>query len=208
MVRFPIKPASRAALEAISMPQQVAGGQAEVSWHCIYDTATYTDNVTTAIQFFNTARANTQLTNFGGRGQFPEPQFFRPYALMVDIVVPLGAEAFNDVHTLLFGSGTAGEGSPTINLTYANKNYGPWPLSMAHGTGGAVGMSDTTTAVATNEVAYNSYPDGGIWLGGESVCFAPNQQFEINLEWAAAVDIAANRNIRVALAGTWYRRVA
>lgn len=208
MIRFPIKAESRAQLEGQSSPQAVAGGQAEVSYHVIYDTATYVDNTTTQLQFFNTARANQQLTNFGGRGQFPEPQFFKPYALMVDIIIIPAATAFVDMMLLLFGTGAAGVGAPTINLEYANKNYGPWPLSLAHGTGGPVGMSDTTTAVAANELALNSYPDGGIWLGGNTVVFAPNQQFSVTLEWAAACNIAADVNIRVSMAGVWFRRVA
>lgn len=208
MIRFPIKAESRAELEAQSSPQAVAGGQAEVSWHCIYDTATYVSTATTQLQFFNTARANQQLTNFGGRGQFPEPQFFKPYALMVDPIIVPAATAFTNMHFLLFGTGVAGVGAPTINLEYANKNYGPWPLSLAHGTGGPTGMSDTTTAVAANEMSLNSYPDGGIWLGGNSVVFAPNQQFSVTIEWDGALTLAANCNIRVALAGVWYRRVA
>lgn len=208
MVRFPIKAESRRQLEASSAPQAVAGGQAEVSYHIIYDTATYVDNATTQLTYFNTARANTQLTNFGGRGSFPEPQFFKPYALMVDIILPLAATTFADMYALLFGSGTAGDGAPTIDLEYANKRYGPWPLSMAHGTGGPTGMSDTTTAVAGNEMALNSYPDGGIWLGGNTVVFAPNQQFSIILEWDGANDIANDTNIRVSMAGVWFRRVA
>ena len=208
MIRFPIKAESRHQLEGLSSPQSVAGGQAEVSYHVIYDTATYASAATTQMQFFNTARANQQLTNFGGRGAFPEPQFFRPYALMVDPIIVPAATAFQDMHFLLFGTGVAGVGSPTINLEYANKNYGPWPLTLGHGTGGPTGMSDTTTAVAANEMALNSYPDGGIWLGGNTVVFAPNQQFAITIEWAGAVTLAANVNIRVSMAGVWYRRVA
>ena len=208
MVRFPIRAENRRSLEMQSEPGAVAGGQAECSWHTIYDTATYTDTVTTQLQFFNTARANEQLTNFGGRGQFPEPQFFKPYALMVDIIIVPAATAFVDMMFLLFGTGVAGAGAPTIDLTYANKRYGPWPLSMAHGTGGPTGMSDTTTAVAGNEMALNSYPDGGIWLGGNSVVFAPSQQFSVDLVWDGAQDVAAGLNIRVAIAGVWFRRPA
>jgi hypothetical protein len=207
MIRFPIKPRTRAQLEKLSSPQAVAGGQSEVVYHTIYDTATYTSAATTEIQFFNTARANQQLTNFGGRGQFPEPQFFIPHTIMVDPVIVPAATAFTDMHFLLFGTGVAGVGSPIISLEYANKTYGPWPLSLAHGTGGPTGMSDTTTAVAANEMALNSYPDGGIWLG-DSVCFAPNQQFSVNISWAGAVTLGANCNIRVSMAGEWYRRVA
>jgi hypothetical protein len=208
MVRFPIKAASRSQLDAISTPGSVPGGQAEVSYHVIYDTVEFPAAGIAQQQYFNTARANTQLTNFGGRGQFPEPQYFRPFALMVDPIIVPAATAFVDMHFLLFGTGVAGVGSPTINLTYANKNYGPWPLSMAHGTGGPTGMSDTTTAVAGNEMALNSYPDGGIWLGGNTVAFAPNQQFEVNIEWDGLTPIAAASNIRVSMAGVWYRRVA
>jgi len=207
MIKFPIKPLRRDQLEQQSVPHAVQGGQMEATWHTIYDTATYVDNTTTNLQFFNTARANVQLTNFGGRGQFPEPQFFRPHALTVDIIIVMAATSFSDMHRLLFGTGVAGSGAPTIELQYANKSYGSWPLSFAHGSGGAVGMSDTTTAVATNQVAYNSYPDGGIWLAGQTVTFAPNQQFQIDLGWAAAVDIAADINIRVNMTGEWFRRV-
>ncbi len=207
MVKFPIRPFLRSELNEMSAPSQVAGGQMEASWHTIYDTATYVKNTTTNLRFFNTARANVQLTNFGGRGSFPEPQFFRPFALMVDITIVMAATALSDMHRLTFGTGVAGEGAPSIELQYANKSYGHWPLSMAHGTGGAVGISDTTTAVATNQVAYHGHADGGIWLGGDTVTFAPLQQFEININWSEAIDIAADINIGVKMAGPWYRRV-
>ncbi len=206
MVRFPIRARTLQELEALSSPQSVMGGQSEVSYHEIYDTDTYTSAATTQMDFFNTARANQQLTNFAGAGRFPSPQYFIPHCLMVDYGVIRAATAFQDMQFLLFGTGVAGVGMPTIDMEYANKRYGPWPLSQAHGTGGPTGMSDTTTADAANQVANNSYPDGGIWLNGETVGFAPNQNFRFIINWDGAVTLAAHLNIRVTVAGEWHRR--
>lgn len=207
MLKFPIQAESRRALELASAPDPGVLGQAEYSWHTIYDTATFAAT-TARLDFFNTGRANLELSNFGGRGQFPEPQFFVPYCLMVDYNYVPGATVFVKGLHILFGSGIAGEAAPTIDLQYAQKQYGPWPLSMAHGTGGPVGMSDTFTAVPANMMSVNWKPTGGIWLNGKTCTFAPNENFRVILQWDAAITaLPASINIRVAIAGVWYRRV-
>ena len=208
MVKFPILSEARRALEMQSEPDPAVLGQAECSWHTIYDTATFAAT-TTRLMFFNTARANEQLSNFGGRGQFSEPQYFVPWCVMFDPIYVPGATSFVKLHHLFFGSGTAGEAAPTIDLIYASKRYGPWPLSMSHSTGGPVGMSDTFTAVPANELSLNAKPDGGIWLNGQTVTFAPNQNFKVILQWDGAIAaLPASINVRVSIAGVWYRRVS
>jgi len=202
MIKFPIQAKSIRTLETQATPGAVGSGQSQATYDIIYDTGTYTSALTTTMQFFNAGRATQRLTNFGGRGAFPSPQYFECRAITVDLLIPPGATAIQDMWSLLYGTGAAGIGGPTIQLEYANKNYGPWPLSFAHGSGGVTGFHTVTNLAFAN----NSLPDGGIWLG-ESVTFKPNQQFSVDITWDAANTLAANRNIRVNLIGVLHRAV-
>jgi len=202
MIKFPVVAKSIRELEKQATPGAVAGGQSQATYDIIYDTATYTSAATTTLQFFNAGRATQRLTNFGGRGAFPSPQFFECKAISVDLLIPPGATAIQDMWSLLYGTGAAGVGAPTITVTYADKNYGPWPLSQAHGTGGVTGFHTVTNLAFAN----NSLPDGGIWLG-DSLTFKPNQQFSVDLTWDAANTLAANRNVKVNLIGVLHRAV-
>lgn len=202
MIKFPIKAKSQVALERQATPGPAAGGQSQATYDIIFDTATYTSAATVTLQFFNAGRATTRLTNFAGRGAFPTPQYFECAAITVDMLIPPGATAIQDMWSLLYGTGAAGIGGPTIQVTYADKNYGPWPLSMAHGTGGVTGFHTVTNLAFAN----NSMPDGGIWLG-DSITFKPNQRFSVDMTWDAPNTLAANRNIRVNLIGTLHRAI-
>lgn len=202
-----IIPRTAAELQSESTPQSVPGGNMEAVAWTIYDTATYTSAATTALTFFTTTRGTNQLSNLSPAGQFPSPQYFRVFSASLDIIVPpASTTAVRDVWRILFGTGAAGSGAPSWTFVLANKQYGPFPVSMLHGTGGPQGFGYATTAATDNEWANNSFPDGGFGFGN-SILIPPQQAFQVALAWDAAVTLAANINLRVSLHGTLYRRI-
>lgn len=202
MLRFPIRSRTLAELKKLSGPSPVAGGSSEAIFWAFHDTATYVDTVTTQLAFFTAARANRQLTNLATPGSLPEPQYFEIYGFHVDILLPSQAATWADKSVLLFGSGAAGEGAPTFQFTYADKIYGPWALSLLHGTGGITGQS----TIAAQEYAENAVPDGGLYQDG-AIMLAPNQGFQGDIVWGAAQNIAANTDIRLTMSGVLHRRI-
>jgi len=197
-----------AELQSEATPQAVEGGNMEAVAWSLYDTATYTSTVTTALTFYNNTRATPQLSNLAPAGQLPNPQYFRVQSATVDVMVPPlnGQTAVRDVWRILFGSGTAGEGAPAFLFVLANKQYGPFPLSMCHGTGGPTGFGYSTNMAVGQEWAVNSFPDGGFKFGN-SILIPPQQAFQVTVSWDAAQTLAANINLRFGLHGTLYRRI-
>lgn len=206
MLKFQVKAETQARLKQLSSPRDVMGGANQGIVWSFHDTATYTSGVTTNLQFFTTARATRQLSNLSPPGSLPEPQYFKVYAFQLDPLVPTDYQAFRDVDRLLFGSGAAGEGAPTFQFTLADKVYGPWPLSLLHGTGGAMGHAGTTVAAESNWLANNSIPDGGYWQDG-AICIPPSQNFSAEIVWGAAQTLVANRDLRVTMSGVLYRAI-
>lgn len=197
------------ALQNEATPRSVDGGNMEaVAWD-IYDTATYVDATTTSLTFFTTTRNSPRLSNLSPAGQFPNPQFFRIYSASLDIMVPPGAAGtqavvYQDMWRILFGSGT--QGAPTFLFTLANKQYGPFPLSRLHGTGGPTGQGYSTGTTVGEVYANNSYPDGG-YCFANSILIPPQQAFSVTLEWDGPQDLAADVRLRTTLHGTLYRRI-
>ena len=207
MIKIPVRALSVEDLKNRTTPGYTKKGQSEAVFHTIYDTATFT-NATVALQFFNAGRASRQLTNFNGRGMFPAKEAFQPIALTVDImIVPgalgVGVDTISQMWNLQFGSGVAGVGAPIIEIEYSNKTYGPFKLSQAHGTGGPHGFH----TVNNFSFANNSLPDGGIWLG-DSVIFAPLQNFTLDILWQTPyAALPANINIQPCIHGILHRAV-
>lgn len=205
-----IIPKTFAELQNEATPQAVEGGNMEAVAWSIYDTATYTSAATTALTFFNTTRANPQLSNLAPAGQFPNPQFFRVQSATLDVMELPGASAVQaavlDTWQILFGTGVAGIGAPVFMFVLANKQYGPFPLSMCHGTGGPQGFGYTGAVAAGVEWAVNSFPDGGFKFGN-SILIPPQQAFQVTAAWDGPVTLTANINLRFALHGTLYRRI-
>jgi len=204
MLRFPVKGRTLQELKGLAEPQPVRGGVSEAIAWAFHDTEQYVDVVTTHLDFFVNTKANRQLSNLTPAGSLPEPQYFEVYGFMVDVLYPPSTVAWADVSQLLWGSGA--EGAPIFTFTLADKNYGPWALTLLHGTGGITGFGLGPAAAAVEEYANNSVPDGGMFQDG-AIVIPPNQAFSAKIEWAAAVDIAANKYIRLTMAGVLHRRV-
>jgi len=203
MLRFPVKARTLAELKRMAQPQAVPGGASEAVAWAFHDTATYTSATTTQLTYFTTTRATRNLSNLSPAGTIPDPQFFEVYGFNCDVLIGSVATTLADIQQLLFGDGTTGVGGPIFTFTYADKQYGPWALSLLHGTGGATGYGNTAAAT---EYGNNSIPDGGFYQDG-AICLAPNQSFSARIDWGAAVTLTADVDIRVTMAGVLHRRV-
>lgn len=208
-VSFPVIARSHEDLDSLANPPAGRGVSEAVPWMW-YDTETYTDNVTTQINFFTTTKIPA-LSNMSLAGQFPGSEYFECYFVGLDVLVaPVAVRitAWADVWKLIFGSGATGTGTPTWNFILSNKEYGPFPLSTLHGTGGLHGAGGygTTTADSIAEHATNSIPDGGFPVSG-SIIIPPGSGFRIRVQWPVAVDITASRDLRINLLGTHHRKV-
>lgn len=204
MLRFPVKARTLADLKRMAQPQAVPGGSSEALVWAFHDTAMYDSGVTTSLTFFSTTRATRNLSNLSPAGTIPDPQFFEIYGFHVDFLIAAVTTSILDVQALVFGDGTVDVGGPVFTFTYADKTYGPWALSLLHGTGGVTGF--TADQATPAEYANVSIPDGGFYQDG-AIVLAPNQSFSARIDWGAAVTLTADVDVRVTMSGVLHRRV-
>ena len=207
-----VRPKTRAQLMAIANPESANQPEA-IPW-VLYDTQTYISGTTTQLRFFANTNADQTLSNMESAGQLPDPQWFEVHYVMLtslatpsasDVIAVGAAGAINDLELLL----KAGRGTFQLNLS--NKNYGPFPLTNLHASGGTTGEfsggGGTIATVDIVQLANNGTFDGG-WCVGGSIVFPPKVGWNWNVAWAAAQTLAAgNTLLRMELAGVLYRRV-
>lgn len=194
--------------EILQYGQPRSADQPEAYRDVIFDTQTYVDNTTTTLTYFQTVQADRTLGNIQAAGALPAANAFAISALSCELAI--GAEkgtatpqnaAANDASLLLI------TGRPTLTFILSDKTYGPWPLVHVGAAGGlSLEGFGTTTADTGSWASAGVTPNGGFFLGN-SIILLPNVQFSVVLNWTAAQDISANRNIRISLHGTRYRRV-
>jgi hypothetical protein len=196
-----------AQLMAASNP--VNAGQPEAIPWFLYSTKTYTDNSTTRLTFFDSVENDKTLSNMETAGALPDPQFMIVHYVTCDILrEPTTAAggvdgAINDIELLLKATGRA-----IFTFKMSNKDYGPFPLTLCHSTGGATGVvAGTFTAEEQIQQANNGIPGSGGFPFGGALVIPPKVGFSVVLEVAAAVNLTADVRIRMGLAGVLYRRV-
>lgn len=201
-------PMPNSVVQQRSTPQ--SGMSAEVIWHQLYDTQTYTDNATTRSVFFQVANADKTLSNMEASGQLPSPQMFQIHNVALDILstIPVTTAAggiagvLNDLALLIFGAAQR----PTWTLHISQKAYGPYSLTTLHGTGGPTGFGwGTFTAEESIQFAKND-PVGG-WNYFGQLTIRQQESFDVELNWAAAADTTEDKRFRVSLFGVLNRRV-
>ena len=202
MQTFPVRARTLRKLAQMAQPQSVEGGQSEALSWIIYDTVPYVSGATTGLTLFTAARANRFLSNLSGTG-FPTPQYFEAYFWNIDVLrVPGNTDVLGDVWRVLNGAGVAGIGAPTWSFTLANKEMGPFPLRSLGGLGGVTGFT-----TRTGQEYANNGTLGGTFSSDGAVVIPPNQSFEINLRWPAALTLSANVDLQVSVGGVLHRRV-
>lgn len=196
-------------LVAAANPQNA--GQPEALPWFLYDTQLITSGTTASLTFFQTVQTDKTMGNMESAGQLPDPQYFIVHYVTCDILDPPIASA----------AGTAADLGPINDIdiilktqravwtfTMSNKTYGPFPLTLCHGTGGATGVA---VATETAPKAVASGNNGIVGSGGFPVLGAlvipPKVGFNIKVDMAAAPTLSGNLNVRLGLAGVLYRRV-
>lgn len=211
MQSWPIIARTLQQLNAMASPPSGTGYSEAVPW-VAFDTETYISTATVNIRWFQTTKATRQLSNMELAGQFPAPQYFELYGIGLDPLTPPQTEAqtaITDVWGAVFGTGTAGQGGPTLQLSMSSKEQFLIPMSFLHGSGGPMGFGWSTAASASTtsgEWANNSLPDGGFPISG-SIVIPPTVGFSVVGDWPAAVTLSANRDFRLYLYGTLHRRI-
>jgi hypothetical protein len=178
----------------------------EVIPFILYDTQTYVDNTTVILPFFTSNPANESISNVNPPAMLPNPESFLIkniywYVPTEVETIDQGAAAgslpgqFDDI--LLLGN------TGILKLFIGDKPYGPWPLYKLPCSSGAKlsGMAAAGAEAANLVTAYGN-TDGPQYPVLPPLLIAPTQKFRVSLEWpAGAVNLAANRSIKVGLDG-------
>lgn len=192
------------------IPQEWAGyvTQANVGLEVIpailYDTQTYTDNTTVILPFFTSVPANESVSNVNPPAVLPNPESFLIKNIYWFVSTELetidqgGAGAlpsqFDDI--ILLGN------TGILKLIIGDKPYGPWPLYRLPVGTFVKGALSAAGAEAANLVTAYGNTDGPLYPVLPPLLIAPTQKFRVSLEWpAGAVNLAANRSIKVGLDG-------
>lgn len=207
---IPVIPKTREELMSLATPKAVTGGQSEALSWVFYDTQTYVSGTTTELSFFTTTNVSRAITNLEAGGQLTEPKFFEIYYFGLDVLEPVtsggtGApDAWNDIQQLVM------DGQGFWRFTISDKQYGAFPLSFCHTSGGVqgYGFAEQTTAGAqvVNAYGLNSVPDGG-WCVDGALVIPPKVGFDVRVQWPTALTLGADRDLRFWMAGVLHRRV-
>lgn len=190
-----------------------SGMSEEAIWDQRYDTQPFTSATTTRLTFFTTINPDRTLTNMQQAGTLPSPWALQIHMITADYLfeAPVSTAAtgvdgvLNDLASLILSSGAR----PTWTLNINNKDYGPYSLTVLHGTGGPQGWG-WGGAIETNQFARNTEIPGWNYFG--RVIILTQAPFYLTTEWANPVTLthaAAESDpfIRVSLFGVLNRRV-
>ncbi len=186
-----------------------SGNAPEAIWWQYYDTQTYVDATTLNLNFFQVTNVDPTITNMKAAGQLPDPHWLSIYDVTCDFLIlntsvagAVGVTgAYNDLALLLL------VGRATWTLNISDKNYGPFSLTLLHGTGGPVGFiaaNGTAAATEQHQIASNVLNPGWNYKG--SLIIPPKTNFGITVNWAATQDLTANVVMRLSLHGILSRR--
>lgn len=202
----PFRALNRAQVAQAATPP--SGRAQEAIWHALYDTQTYTDNSTTRLTFFQSTNADKTLSNMEASGQLPAPQSFMIHNICLDAwtAAPVSTAAggpdgnLNDLMLLLL------VGRPTFTLTISSKQYGPYPLTALHATGGPTGFGwGTFTAEESIQFARNEQSPGWNYYG--RIIIPEQVSFSLEVNWAAAQNVTADWRFRITMFGVLNRRI-
>ena len=209
MIRIWGQPLDADGLQRLATPQ---AGDLESFPDIKYDRQTFPQAGGVAtLPFFQAIAGGVNVTNMESIGQFPAPQWFQLFGIMVtpmvagpsNITAPAsGTNAtgiMNDWDLLTKTQGAV------LELSISSKKYGPWPLLALHGVGGAYGcVSGSGSGALVNETVANGPADGGFGPQGEIV-IPPNVGFTVKIILAAAQAVTVATLVEVALLGRLYR---
>lgn len=209
MIRIWGQPLDALGLQRLASPAQ---GDLETFPHIVYDRVNVATGDTQTTFFTTAPAAGINLTNMELAGQFPAPQWFQPFGIMI---TPMAAGPSN---AALAAPGTnqpgiqndfdliAKTGLAVVSLSIASKLYGPWPILACHGTGGAMGFFSGPAAASAAQQVQNGPADGGFGPQGEIV-IPPTVGWFVRLNYnapLAALSVSPQR-LEAAIVGRIYR---
>lgn len=171
----------------------------------LWDTQTYTDNVTTILPFFTSSPANESISNVNPPAMLPNPESFLikniywyvPIEITTDDQGAAAAAIPSPLNDIILLGNTG-----ILKLFIGDKPYGPWPLYRLPCSTFPKGSIAAAGAEAANLLTMYGNTDGPQYPVLPPLLIAPNQKFRVSLEWpAGAVNLAANRTIKVGLDG-------
>ena len=170
----------------------------------LYSQLTYTDNTTTNLEFFATKAANAGLSNMTQGGLLPNPQSFLIEAICV---------RYPSVNVQTIDQGAAGALASQANdilllqnlgratLVIGEKKWGPWKIWTMPSPGAFRGFSAGAGAEAANLVSQYAEPAGAMWVVQPKIMIPPLVNFQLNMQWPAAVDLSADIDIETLFFG-------
>lgn len=207
---FPVVPRTYGELNASAYPTMARQPEATPYWY--FDTQPYPAAGTVApIVFFSGVQADPTLGNWPVAGQLPDPQTFQVFQVTLDIfpqAAPfVNAAAADNLGTMNNLGLLTLVGRPVITLRLSQKDYGQFPMSLLHATGGPNGQIQSTTAAAGSmQWAVNGPFDGGMKLGG-AFEIPPLTDFRVTIQYGLAVTPTVAYFLRLTLGGALYRAV-
>jgi len=193
-----------------------AGDGSEVIWYQLYDTLSYVSATTVALNFYQNPSSDDTLSNLAQGGQLPASQSLQIHQCCLDIlsILPVTldtaagplttAGVLNDLSLLLFGSLTR----PIWTLFISNKAYGPYSLTVLHGTGGPTGWGyGSSIATSSGSIQFAKNDPGAGWNYWGNLIITQQANFNLAVKWAAAATLTADKRLRMSLFGVLNRRV-
>lgn len=210
----PIRPETQRQVAERGMA--VGADYAEVVWWQFYDSQAYVSATTTRQRFFSTANNDKTITNLAQPGQIPSPQQFQIYNVCLDVrstlpvtlqtaVGPLTtAGVLNDLALLIGGLNER----PTWSLFLSSKEYGPFTLLTLGGTGGVSGFGyGSSIATSSGQIQYARNDPSNGWNYFGNIVITQQSNFYIELNWAAAATLTADKLNVVSMFGILNRKV-
>ena len=206
---FPVIPKGYQELNDAAYP--LTAGVPETLPYWWYDTQAYAAAGSLAeIPFFQAVAADRTLSNWVVAGTLPEPMYFGIWHIMADIFPQAAPYVTTNAGVLgqLDNVGLMTQiGRPIVTLTLSQKDYGPWPFSLLHATGGPTGgLQGTTAAAGSTQFGNNGIFDGGLRLQG-AILIPPKTDFSIRIRMGVAITPTTAQFIRITMGGVLYRAV-
>lgn len=161
------------------------------------------------VGFFQVVKNDKTQGNIEQAGTLPSPNWFELYGFCCDILaVPSTAVtvagALSDIANILKTALAA------FQFTLSNKNYGIFPLTLAHATGGETGFLASAIATpGTVQYGNNNMPDGGWWYDA-AIVIPTQQNFVMSILTKNGQALTLTQTplpVRAVMWGVYHRRV-
>lgn len=186
----------------------------EVINAALWDTLQYTSAATLRLTYFTATRATIDLGNMEVAGQLPYPKAFLVRSLK--IFLKQRPESVNEVAATNPQTGAIDNiatlfNTGAVQINIGSKNYGIYPLWVFGCAGGPSGIMLQTNVLIAG--SYADYAQSGRAHSKDGFTFAvplfiePQMNFNVDIQWGAAVTLTRNLNLCVSLEGDLIRPV-